>query len=314
MKTALLFPGQGSQYVGMGKSLWEAYPDVRRLYQAAADLLGFDVEEVCFKGPKELLDKTLYTQPILFVVSVAVFQTFEKENGLPAAFVAGHSLGEYAALVAAKSLSFEDGLLLVQKRATFMQDSVAERAGGMAAVMGLDAGEVEAICRESARGQVLVLANYNAPSQIVLSGEEDALERAMGVARQRGGRAVRLPVSAPFHSPLMGRASERLEEALGAIAVRDPKVPWISNVTASRVRTASECRRLLCRQVCSPVLWEASIRQMVRSGAARFIELGPQKVLKGLCRRIDPSISCEAAETAEDLRALQHLAQGAGDE
>jgi [acyl-carrier-protein] S-malonyltransferase len=250
MKTALLFPGQGSQYVGMGQSLWEAYPEVRRLYQAAADLLGYDVEEVCFKGPKERLDTTLYTQPVLFVVSVAVFRTYEKESALPAAFVAGHSLGEYAALVAAGSLSFEDGLLLVQKRANFMQDSVGERAGGMAAVMGLDTGEVEAICRESASGQVLVLANYNAPNQIVLSGEGDALERAMGLARQRGGRAVRLPVSAPFHSPLMGRASERLEEALEAVALRDPKVPWISNVTASPIRTASECRRLLSRQVC----------------------------------------------------------------
>jgi [acyl-carrier-protein] S-malonyltransferase len=195
--------------------------------------------------------------------------------------------------------------MLVRKRATFMHESIPEGTGGMAAVMGLEAEEVESICKESADGQVLVLANYNAPTQIVLSGEEEPLARAIALARERRARAVRLPVSAPFHSPLMGKASEMLAEALEDVEFKDPKIPWVSNVTASAVDTAGECRRLLSSQVCSPVRWEASIRWMQHEGVTRFIELGPRKVLKGLCRMIDPTIRCDTAETLDELRALE---------
>jgi [acyl-carrier-protein] S-malonyltransferase len=223
---------------------------------------------------------------------------------MSAAFVAGHSLGEYAALVAAGSLGFEDGLRLVQKRASFMQESVPPGTGGMAAVMGLDAKEVAELCGESAQGQVLVPANYNAPSQTVISGAEEPLQRAIHRVKEQGGKAVRLPVSAPFHSPLMVPASERLGEAIRDTALEPPEIPWVSNVTASPVKSEEECRRLLPLQVRSPVLWEASIRGMLQSGAGRFIELGPGKVLRGLCRRIDPSIHCDVAETPDQVRAL----------
>ena len=304
MKTALLFPGQGSQYVGMGKTLWEASPDVRDLFRAGSDLLGFDVEEICFQGPRERLNTTLYTQPILFIINVAVFRTFEEETSIPAAFVAGHSLGEYPALVAAGSLTFEDGLRVVQKRATLMQESVPPGTGGMAAVMGLEPEEVDRICGESADGEVLVPANYNAPNQIVISGTDEALKRAIVRVRERGGKTVRLPVSAPFHSPLMAQASEGLEEALRGMVFEDPRIPWVSNVTALPVESGVECGRILPLQVCSPVLWEASIRRMQQSGVTRFIELGPGKVLTGLCRRIDSEIRCQPAETLEEVRAL----------
>lgn len=300
----MLFPGQGSQYVGMGKALWETYPDVQELFRTGTDLLGFDVEQICFEGPKERLNTTLYTQPLLFIVSVAVLRVFQKETDLQAAFVAGHSLGEYAALVAAESLSFESGLRLVQKRAAFMQESVPNGTGGMAAVMGLASEDVESICSEAAAGGILVPANYNAPAQIVISGEEEPLERAISLARERRGKTVRLPVSAPFHSPLMVQASEMLEEAIRDVILEDPATPWVSNVTGLPVVSKAECRRLLPQQVRSPVLWEASIRGMLESGVTRFIELGPGKVLKGLCKRIDPAIHCEAAETPEELRAL----------
>jgi [acyl-carrier-protein] S-malonyltransferase len=288
----------------MGKALWEASPDVRRLFHAGSDLLGFDVEEICFQGPKERLNTTLYTQPVLFIVTVAVFRIFQEETASPVDFVAGHSLGEYAALVAAGSLAFEDGLRIVKKRAALMQESVPPGTGGMAAVMGLEPKEVEEICLEASNGEALVPANFNAPNQIVVSGAEAALARAIDLIKERGGKPVRLPVSAPFHSPLMVPASEKLGEAVRDVFIEDPVIPWVSNVTASPVEDKDECRRLLPLQVRSPVMWEASVRRMLESGVTRFIELGPGKVLKGLCRRIDSSIACQNAETPDEVRAL----------
>ena len=305
MKTALLFPGQGSQYVGMGRSLWNGFAFVRELFEVACNVLGFDIRSLCFEGPENLLNSTRYTQPSIFVVSVSAHRAFQETSKLPIALVAGHSLGEYAALVAAGSLSFEDGLRVVRERACLMEETTAVARGGMVAVLGLPRQDVDQICADAANGGVLLPVNYNAPNQVVISGEERLLEKAMETARARGAKTIRLPVSAPFHTPLMAPASDRFSKILENTPFKPPDPPWVSNVIASAVYTADDCRRLLAQQVCAPVRWEDSIRTMLASGIERFIEVGPGKVLKGLCKRIARETPCDSIDCFEDLQTLE---------
>lgn len=307
MRAALLFPGQGSQYVGMGRALWERSALARDLFARASDLLGYDAGRLCFEGPEERLNTTLYTQPSVYLLDVCVLRVLQQDAHLDVCCVAGHSLGEYAALVAAGSLTFEEGLRLVRERATLMQNAVPPGVGGMAAVIGLVREDVERICAACADHGVLVPANHNAPNQTVLSGEAGALERASEEARKAGARVVRLAVSAPFHSPLLASAAETFRSLLQEVRIQDPGAAWISNVTGGPVRSAESCRDLLARQICSPVLWEDSVRRMQSLGADVFVELGPGKVLGGLCRRIDRNIVSHRAESPDEIAAVARL-------
>jgi len=304
MNIALLFPGQGSQYVGMGRSIRETFPDVRQFFETANDTLEMDIERACLEGPEAILSQTLYTQPAVFTASVAILWALQRTLRLTPAFVAGHSLGEYAALIAAGAISFEDGIHIVRKRAEWMHEAVPPGTGGMAALMGLSREVVEAICSESAEDEILVPANYNSPAQIVVSGHMGALERAVALGRDRGGRVIVLPVSAPFHTPLMEPVSRKLEALLKNIPMEDPVPPLVSNVTAAPACSKEEIRRLLVQQVCSPVLWEDSIRYMLQEGVRLFIEVGPGTVLKGLMKRIDQKAVCYSVE---DTKSLEHL-------
>jgi [acyl-carrier-protein] S-malonyltransferase len=307
-KLACLFPGQGSQFPGMGRDAAGASRAAREAFREADDALGFELSRLCFEGPEEELKRTANTQPAILTVSVAVWRAL-RERGRPgAAFAAGHSLGEYSALVAAGSLSFADAVRAVRLRGTWMQEAVPEGHGGMAALLGLEADAVAAICREAAEGQVLEPANFNAPGQIVVAGHAEAVERAIRLARGRGAsRAVRLPVSAPFHCPLMAPAAARLAAHLRTVRFADPEIPVITNVDAEPVTSGEAARDALVRQVTAPVRWDASMRRLVALGVTRALEVGPGKVLCGLMRRIDRSVACAAVG---DAAAIDGLGEG----
>lgn len=286
MKTAFLFPGQGSQYVGMGADLFQRYPAVQEIFAAAEAVVGYPLRDLCFHGPREELQKTAHTQPAILTTSIACLRVLE-DAGVHPDVVAGHSLGEYSALVAAGVLSFEDAVRLVHLRGQYMQDAVPLGSGGMVAILGLERSVVEQLCEEAARAGVLEIANYNCPGQIVLAGEMKALETAVEMARGAGAkRSVLLPVSGPFHSSLMRRAAEKLALDLANVAFHDPRVPVVANVTGEYVRTAEEVRAALMRQMYSPVRWEESVRRLVADGVGVFVEVGPGRVLSGLVQRI----------------------------
>lgn len=289
---AFQFPGQGSQRVGMGKELVERFPIAARVFARADEVLGFPLFRLCFEGPAGALNDTANAQPAILTASVAALRVLEEMGESPAR-VAGHSLGEFTALVSANALTFEDALLLVQERGRLMKEAGARRPGGMAAVLGLGAEEVTAICERVSQetGGYVGVANDNCPGQVVISGDEAALAAGMEAMQAAGARrVVRLAVSIAAHSPLMAEAAATFRHALEKVPLRRPRVPFIANATADVLEEPESIREALVRQLTSPVRWRSSIRQMIRQGATRFVEVGPGDVLTGLLRRIDASV------------------------
>jgi [acyl-carrier-protein] S-malonyltransferase len=286
MTTAFLFPGQGSQAVGMGKGFYESSTGAKAVFEEANDALGFDLARLVFEGPEADLALTANTQPAVLTASVAA-ATACVERGLKPGLAAGHSLGEYTALVVAGALRFADAVRIVRKRGEFMQEAVPVGTGAMAAIMGIDLPAVEQVCTEVAKGEVVEIANVNSSMQIVIAGHRAAVERAVALATERGGKmSVMLPVSAPFHCSLMAPAGARLAPELEAAAVSDPKIPVVRNVDAGVTRKAEDVRPFLLRQVASPVRWTQCVQRLASEGATAFVEVGPGRVLSGLLRRI----------------------------
>lgn len=302
MTVAYIFPGQGSQFAGMGRELAEGYAAAREVFAEADDALGFSLSQLCFEGPSEVLQLTENTQPAILTVAVAAWRAMEAE-GLPSpAFVAGHSLGEYSALVAAGAITLSAAVRTVRARGRYMQEAVPVGVGAMAAILGADASQVEAACSEAAaqEGGVCSPANINSPKQIVIAGNTAAVERAMEILKERGAkRAIKLHVSAPFHCALMQPAQDRLSADLECTEFADLRVPLVNNVDASAIRSGGEARRSLVRQVSSPVRWLESVEFLADAGVETFVEVGPGKVLSGLVR-----------QTLTDARCL-HVADGA---
>ncbi|MBI2370034.1 MAG: ACP S-malonyltransferase [Deltaproteobacteria bacterium] len=302
---AYLFPGQGSQYVGMGRALCEAMPEARATFGEASEVLGLDLAALCYEGPEEFLALTANVQPAILTVSVAVARTLEARGARRPVLVAGHSLGEYSALVCAGALAFRDAVRLVRRRGEFMQETIPAGEGAMAAILGLEPSEVEALCHEVAKGEVVSCANYNSPGQVVVSGHREAVGRAVAAARARGARrAVPLPVSAPFHCALMAPAAARLQAELDRVEIHQPAVPVVTNVEAEPTQDPARIRDLLVSQVVCPVRWDASLRRMAAAGVTLFAEVGPGKVLAGLVRRTLDGIPCVNVEDPSGLAAL----------
>jgi [acyl-carrier-protein] S-malonyltransferase len=307
-KIAFLFPGQGSQYVGMGRTLAESYPAARLVFETADQALGFAISRLCIEGSEEDLKLTENTQPALLAVSIAAF-TVLRELGVRPDYVAGHSLGEYSALVAAGSLKFTDALRLVRKRGRFMQAAVPPGQGAMAALLKLPAGQLDEVLQKAAQGEIVSAANLNAPDQVVIAGHAGAVNRAMELAKAAGARrVVPLAVSAPFHCSLMKPAQEHMAPELDATAFDDLDWPLINNWQAHEVRTGAEARQGLIQQIPNTVRWEESMRYLAAQGVDRFFEVGPGGVLTGLLRSIDPTLQGLRFGEAADVEKLRSAA------
>jgi [acyl-carrier-protein] S-malonyltransferase len=300
-KVAFVFPGQASQYTGMGKDLAEKYPSARAVFDEADKALGFSISKICFEGTEEELKLTANTQPAILTVSVAAFRVLG-EKGISPDYVAGHSLGEYSALVAAGGLSFADAVRLVRKRGTYMQEAVPAGQGAMAAILGISPAVVQDACKKAAEGEICSAANLNSPEQTVISGHANAVKRAVEIASQSGAkRAVILPVSAPFHCAMMMPAQEKLEKDLQSTQFSDLQIPLVTNVDADSTRKGDEARQALVRQVCMPVRWEESMRFLLDEDVRTFIEVGPGRVLTGIMRQIERSVTTLNVEDEKSL-------------
>ena len=305
-KLAFIFPGQGSQRVGMGEELAQEYDVVAKTFAEANDVLDIDIEELCFSGPEERLTETINTQPAILTTSIA-FHRLLVDKGITPDLTAGHSLGEYSALVAAGVLDFAEGLKLVRKRGELMSQADPEGKGTMAAIIGLDAAEVDKICTKGSQFGVVEPANYNCPGQVVISGEEKAVEKTTELAKEEGAKkAVVLNVSGPFHSSLMVEAMEELEKYLAEVEFKQPQIPVYPNINAEPTRSPSGIEESLVLQMSGAVKWEASIEKMIADGAETFIEVGPNRVLKGFMRRIDRSVT---AVNVRNKRSLEKTEQ-----
>ena len=303
-KTALLMPGQGSQFVGMGWDLAQAYPEVRALYERADEILGVPLSDICWDGPEERLRRTENAQPAILIHSYAVWSVLPAEVRGTVVVAAGHSLGEFSAYLAARALEFEDALRVVRRRGELMAGSGDERPGGMAAIMGLEAEAVEELCATVEEGTV-VSANFNAPGQIVISGDSAAVERAQELAAEAGSRVIPLNVSGAFHSPLMDVARDGLRETLDGVEIRDPDFPVVANAAARPVTDADTAREYLVAQLTSPVRWVDGIRAMMEFQPDRWLEVGPGRVLAGLLRRIDRTQTAQAVGDPAAVEAVE---------
>jgi [acyl-carrier-protein] S-malonyltransferase len=303
---AFIFPGQGSQYAGMGKDLAEKFPAALQVFEEADAALGFALSQLCFNGPAEQLQLTENTQPAILCVSIAALRAAESEGFAKPDFVAGHSLGEYSALVAAGSLSLADAVKMVRARGRYMQQAQPVGTGAMAAILGVDLSVIETACADASEGQVCSAANINSPAQVVIAGDAPAVDRAMALLKERGAkRAVKLSVSAAFHCALMKPAQDRLAADLTKISFGDLKVPLITNVDAKVIDRAAQAKDSLVRQVTQPVRWLESVEFLAAHGVQSFVEIGPGKVLSSLMRQIDRSLRCVNIEDEASLRAAQ---------
>ena len=302
-KIAFMFPGQGAQYVGMGQELYAKYELARKLFDQANKTLGYDLTKVMFEGPIETLTQTQHTQPAVFTLSVMV-SALLAEQGIKPQVVAGHSLGEYAALVASGILSFEEGLKIVQIRGRLLQESAAKHPGTMAAIIGLDDEKVKSIC-ENIKTGVVEAVNYNCPGQLVIAGETAAVQAAMEEAQKAGAmKVIQLQVSGPFHSSLMREASVQFEKELATFELHDPVVPVVANYNAEFIQNTAEAKEAMVKQVYSPVFWKESVGQLIDQGIELFVEVGPGKTLCGLLKRINRKMPCgnvADSQTLEDL-------------
>lgn len=299
---AFVFPGQGSQSVGMGKEFCDQFPAAKKIFAEADDALGFSLSKLCFDGPEADLKLTENTQPGILTVSIAALRVLEAETSLRPAYVAGHSLGEYSALVAVGALGFSDAVRIVRQRGRLMQQAVPAGGGAMAVILGLDKGAVSALCADAGQGEIVAPANDNGGGQIVIAGAKNAVTRAVALAKERGAkRALELPVSAPFHCQLMQPAAAGLKQVLSEFTIQPFSVGVVTNVEADVNRDASRVKELLTEQAVKPVRWQESVRRLSQLGCERALEVGPGKVLKGLIKRIAPDMKVDTFETPQDL-------------